>query len=82
MCSPEISELLSFGMNSRDVFYQAEHIVCENSRLSAWEQFCDGNWTGMKVAGKHGKGGIMAAGWEGIPGETEKPKNNHQRKKN
>lgn len=54
-CCPEISELLSFGMNSRDLLRQAEHIakgkVCENSRLPAWEQFCDGNWTGMKAAG-------------------------------
>lgn len=80
MCSPEISELLSLGMNSGDLPCQAECIakgeVCKCSRLSTWEEFSDGNWTGMKVAGKHGRGGIVATWWEGIPGETEKPKNN------
>lgn len=52
-------------MSSGDLLCQEEHVakgdVCENSRLSAWEEFCDGNWAGMKVAGKHGRGGIVAA---------------------
>lgn len=52
-------------MSSGDLLCQAEHIakgdVCENSKLSAWEEFGDGNWTGMKGPGKRGRGGIVAA---------------------
>lgn len=81
--SPETSELLSFGTKSRDLLCQAEHIdkveVCKHSRLSAWEDFSDGNWSGIKVAGEHGRGGITSPSWEGVPGETEKPENNYQK---
>ena len=59
----------------------AEGEVSKRAGLSTCEEFSGGNWAGVKVAGKHGRGDIAPTRWEGITGETEKPKNNYQKRK-